>query len=70
MTPQIEEHLSANMILSKKHLMINNFFGGLAWGVGSVIGATVVVTVVGYILKGLGVFSALGQFFQQFTVQP
>lgn len=69
MTPQIEEHLSASMTLSKKHIMLNNFLGGLAWGVGSVIGATVVVTIIGYILKGLGVFTALGQFFQQFTVQ-
>lgn len=60
MTPQIEEHLSANMTFSKKQIMLNNFLGGLTWGVGSVIGAIIVVVILGYILKALGIFSDIG----------
>lgn len=65
MTPQIEEHLSANMTFSKKQIMLNNFLGGLAWGVGSVIGAIIVVVILGYILKTMGIFSDIGAFFNQ-----
>ncbi|MDO8498373.1 MAG: DUF5665 domain-containing protein [bacterium] len=66
-TPQIEGHLSANMNISKKNLIISNFLGGLAWGFGSVVGATAVVAILGYILKGLGVFSTIGDFFNQIS---
>ncbi|KKR83796.1 MAG: hypothetical protein UU73_C0003G0245 [Candidatus Daviesbacteria bacterium GW2011_GWA1_41_61] len=65
-TPQIKQHLKANMTLSKKEIIVNNFLGGLFWGFGSVVGAGVVVTVIGYILNALGIFSAIGNFFSQF----
>lgn len=61
-TPQMEQHLKANMTISKKDLIISNFLGGLAWGLGTVIGATVIVAILGYILKMLGVFEFLGIF--------
>jgi hypothetical protein len=53
MTKEIKEHLSANGYLSKRQIMLNNFLGGLAWGLGTVIGATIVVAIL---------FSILGQF--------
>lgn len=59
MTPQIENHLEANGHLSKKIILINNFLGGLAWGFGTVVGATAFVAILGYILKILGVFAAI-----------
>lgn len=65
MTPQIEEHLTANMALSKKHIIMNNFLGGLFWGIGSVIGAIIVVIILGYVLKALGIFSSVGAFLNQ-----
>lgn len=45
MTPEIEKHLSANGNMRKRQVILNNFLGGLAWGVGTVIGATVVVAI-------------------------
>lgn len=65
MTPQIEEHLSAKMVFTKKQIMLNNFLGGFSWGIGSVIGAIIVVVVLGYILKALGIFTDIGAFFSQ-----
>lgn len=56
MTPQIEQHLSANMNLSKKDIMVGNFLGGISWGIGTVVGAVVVVGIIGYILKAMGIF--------------
>ena len=55
-TPQIETHLTANSNISKKDIILGNFLGGLSWGIGSVIGATVVIAAVGAILNSLGVF--------------
>ena len=35
---------------SRKSLMLNNFLGGVMWGLGSVIGATVVVALLGFVI--------------------
>lgn len=53
-TQQIENHLSANMNIKKRDILIGNFLGGLAWGVGTVIGASVVVAIIGAVLNHLG----------------
>lgn len=61
MTPQIESHLTANMNMNKKDIILGNFLGGLAWGLGTVIGASVVVAIIGTILHSLGIFDFLKQ---------
>ena len=58
-TEQIERHLKANMTMSKKDIMLSNFLGGLSWGFGTVVGAVVVVAILGSILNWLGIFDAL-----------
>jgi len=64
-TPQIEQHLTANMNLSKKNIMLGNFLGGLSWGIGSIVGAGIVMAIIGYFLKVSGIFDALGSLFGQ-----
>lgn len=64
-TPQIEQHLKANMNMSKKDIIIGNFLGGIAWGFGTVIGAGVVVAIIGTILNQFGVFHAISGLFGQ-----
>lgn len=32
---------------SRKHILTDNFLGGMAWGLGSVIGATIIVGLLG-----------------------
>lgn len=59
-TPEIKNHLTSNMNIRKKDIMIGNFLGGISWGVGSVIGATVAITIIGGILHYLGIFQAIG----------
>lgn len=65
MTPQIEKHLKANMNMSKKDIMIANFLGGLAWGIGTVIGATIVTAVVISLLNYFNFIPGLDQITNQ-----
>jgi hypothetical protein len=51
--------------MTKKHIMIGNFLGGLSWGIGSAIGASVILAIVAWILKGFGVFTQISNFFPQ-----
>lgn len=63
-TPEIKKHITANAHLSKKQIITANFLGGLAWGFGTVVGATVVVAIIGAILHLLGFFDAFNTFIQ------
>jgi hypothetical protein len=43
-------------------MLVNNFLGGLAWGFGTVLGATVVVALVLFILSKLDTIPLIGDF--------
>lgn len=60
-TNQMAQKLTANMTMSKKDIIISNFLGGLSWGVGTVIGASVIVAVLGWALNILGFFEVFKQ---------
>jgi hypothetical protein len=36
--------------MTRKEIMVNNFLGGLSWGFGTVIGATIVAAIVIWVL--------------------
>jgi len=63
---QYEERIKAQATMKKKDIIINNFLGGLAWGLGTVVGATVVVAAVGWLLNSVGWFDPVKYFFDQF----
>ena len=65
MTPQIEKHLTANMNMRKRDIMMANFLGGLAWGLGTVIGATIVAAVVISLLNYFNFIPGLDQITNQ-----
>ena len=70
MTDQIETHLNAGMNMKKKDIMIGNFLGGLAWGFGTVVGASVVVAILVYTLKGIGLFDSVNWFLNDSKLTP
>ena len=67
MTPEIETHLKANGNLTKRKIMLNNFLGGLSWGVGTVIGATIVVGILFSFLHLFGFIPGINDFLNQTT---
>lgn len=60
--------LNANSNIRKWDVLVANFIGGLAWGLGSVIGATLIVAVLVYILNLLGLFDFVKDYFPQANV--
>ena len=56
MTPEIEDHLTAGGKMKRRSIFVNNFIGGLAWGVGSVVGATIVISILFGFLRNFDFF--------------
>lgn len=67
MTEQIHRHLTANAQISKKDIIIGNFLGGVAWGFGTVIGATIVAAIIIGFLRWIGIFEGISQTVQDFN---
>ncbi len=65
MTPQINQHLSANSTMTRKEIMVNNFLGGLSWGFGTVVGATIVAAIVISILRIFGFIPGINDLLNQ-----
>lgn len=61
-TSQMEKRLTAGAHMSRKNIMISNFLGGLAWGLGTVIGATVVVGILVWVLSLFNFIPIIGDF--------
>jgi hypothetical protein len=64
MTKQMHQHQTAHGHVRKRDVMLNNFLGGLAWGLGTVIGATVVVAI---LLSVLTHTPVIGNYIQNIT---
>ncbi len=48
------------MELKKRHIIVGNFLGGLAWGVGSVLGATIVIAILVSVLRTINFVPIIG----------
>lgn len=59
-TSSIKAHQSANAYVSKKNIILNNFLGGLAWGFGTVVGATVVVAILAWFFNFINLVPIIG----------
>ena len=46
-------------------ILKNNFIGGIAWGLGATIGASIVVALLGLILKNINLIPVVGNFVSQ-----
>lgn len=55
--------------ISTGKMVVNNFLGGLAWGFGTVLGATVVVAIVLFALSKLNTVPVIGDFITRILQQ-
>lgn len=56
-----------NVTHSRKEIIVNNFLGGIAWGIGSAIGATILITVLGLLISRLDYIPAIGDIVSEVT---
>jgi len=52
---------------NKKKILVNNFLGGIAWGVGATAGASIVVALFTLFLHQLNLIPFLGNFISDIT---
>lgn len=55
---KIEPH--EKIYKSRQQIFLDNIIGGIAWGVGSVVGATLVISMIGFLLARLENFPFIG----------
>ncbi len=48
--------------LSRKEIIWNNFFGGIAWAFGATIGLSLVLTLLGLLAKDINLIPVVGSF--------
>ena len=49
----------------KKDIIINNFIGGIAWALGATIGLSIIIAILGIILKQIDIVPFIGTFIIQ-----
>ena len=54
---------------SRKKMLLDNFIGGIAWGFGTVIGGTLIILLIGYILSKVELIPILGDWVHAVTVE-
>ncbi len=47
--------------LRKRHIIINNFIGGIAWGLGATIGLAIILTIIGFIVSKIDLIPIIGK---------
>ncbi len=45
---------------SRKKMLLDNFMGGIAWGFGTVVGGTLVILLIGYMLSKIELVPIIG----------
>lgn len=52
-------------VLSKKQIIINNFFGGIAWALGATVGLSFIFILLSIIAKEVNLVPVVGSFVSQ-----
>ena len=47
---------------SRKQIFFNNFLGGIAWALGATVGITIIIVIIGFILKNVDLIPFFGKF--------
>ena len=56
-----------NVHRSRKKMLLDNFAGGIAWGFGTVIGGTLVILLIGYLLSKVELIPIIGDWVRAIT---
>ncbi len=57
------EEIKAN----RKSIIINNFIGGIAWAVGSTLGITIMLALIGFVVGKINLIPVIGNWASEVT---
>lgn len=71
MTKKDKSHLKSLKIYlrSRKRIFFDNLLGGIAWGLGSVIGATIIIGLLSLIFVRMQKIPLLGELVEKFALE-
>jgi len=47
---------------NRKRMFVDNFIGGIAWGLGATVGLAIILTLTGFLLGKIGLVPIIGDF--------
>lgn len=50
---------------SRKEIFLNNFLGGVAWSLGTLVGAVIIVGIIGFLLSKVNLVPLIGSWLAQ-----
>lgn len=53
-----EDHL--RIYKKKRHIMLDNFLGGIAWGLGTVVGISLIAVIAGFLISKIDLIPIIG----------
>lgn len=63
MSEEKHEHVHKSL----KRIFVNNFIGGIAWGLGATVGVAVLLAILGFIFSKVNLVPVIGTFVGQIT---
>lgn len=51
-----------------KKILLHNFLGGLAWGLGATVGLSILLAIIGFIFQQIDFVPIVGNFLQKLTL--
>ena len=55
------------VLMGKKQIIINNFLGGISWGLGATVGLAVVLAILGFVIGKIDFVPIVGDFLSNLT---
>lgn len=46
--------------MNRKHIIVNNFIGGISWGLGATIGLAIILAILGFVVSKIDLVPVIG----------
>lgn len=56
------------VVMSRKQIIVNNFIGGISWGLGATVGLAIVLAILGFVLGKVDFVPIIGDFTARVSV--
>lgn len=57
------------VLMSRKQIIVNNFLGGISWGLGATVGLSIVLAILGFLFSHINLVPIVGDFVSEVTLE-